>query len=170
MCGIWTHAVVYTSLEMKGVSIPLPWRHLEMASIWPVGKCSLINMYLVSKFTNPRSTFCHDPWIHATKLSKIFIFIKAFKNIMHQLLPVFGIKLPSPLTLPLLGVVSIPPTLRSAYSFSRTNKCKSASLVKLNRYPSKVKKVQTLLLIIPALVLSPRYSTYIDRIFSVQVR
>lgn len=70
-----------------------------MASIWRVGKCSLINMYLVSElwkeikgFTNLRPTFSHDPWIQATKLSEIFIFVKVFKNIMHQLLPIFRIR------------------------------------------------------------------------------
>ena len=72
-----------------------------MASIWPVGKWSLINTdlgYLVSElwkeikgFTNPRPTFCHAPLIQAMKLSKIFIFVKVFKNIMHQLLPIFRI-------------------------------------------------------------------------------
>ena len=52
-----------------------------MASIWPVGKCSLINMHLVSElwkeikgFTNLRPTFSHDPWIQVTKLSEIFFF------------------------------------------------------------------------------------------------
>ena len=70
-----------------------------MASIWPVGKCSLINMYLVSElgkeikgFTNLRPTFSHDSWIQVTKLSKIFFFVKVFKNIMHQLLPFFRIR------------------------------------------------------------------------------
>ena len=68
-----------------------------MASIWPVGKWSLINIYLMSELWkeikgSPTSTFCHAPWIQATKLSKIFIFVKVIQNIMHQLLPVFRIR------------------------------------------------------------------------------